>query len=136
VAWGPGSVTCASGSRFSFSLELKLVLGQCGISRAGAARKMPAGKANFWVDSYPMMSYRKGNKGGVMAVDFEALDLVRSENRSRSYNKRLDDLARENQELGDLVADAIACVVELEKPSHIGRSTTLKERFEKIKKRG
>jgi len=71
-----------------------------------------------------------------MAVDFEALDLVRSENRSRSYNKRLDDLARENQELGDLVADAIACVVELEKPSHIGRSTTLKERFEKIKKRG
>jgi len=71
-----------------------------------------------------------------MAVDFEALDLVRSQNRSRSYNKRLDDLARENQELGDLVADAIACVVELEKPSHIGRSTTLKERFEKIKKRG
>ena len=71
-----------------------------------------------------------------MAVDFEALDLVRSSNRSRSYNKKLDELARQNQELGDLVADAIACVVELEKPSHIGRSTTLKERFEKIKKRG
>ena len=71
-----------------------------------------------------------------MAVDFEALDLVRSQNKSRSYNKKLDELARQNQELGDLVADAIACVVELEKPSHIGRSTTLKERFEKIKKRG
>lgn len=71
-----------------------------------------------------------------MAVDFEALDLVRSQNKSRSYNKKLDELARENQELGDLVADAIACVVELEKPSHIGRSITLKERFEKIKKRG
>ena len=71
-----------------------------------------------------------------MAVDFEALDLVRSQNKSRSYNKRLDELVKENQELGDLVADAIACVVELEKPSHIGRSTTLKERFQKIKKRG
>ena len=71
-----------------------------------------------------------------MAVDFEALDLVRSQNKSRSYNKKLDELARENQELGELVADAIACVVELEKPSHVGRSTTLKERFEKIKKGG
>jgi len=71
-----------------------------------------------------------------MAVDFEALDLVRSQNKSRSYNKKLDELTAQVKELGDLVADAIACVVELEKPSHIGRSTTLKERFEKIKKRG
>ena len=71
-----------------------------------------------------------------MAVDFEALDLVRGENKSRFYNKKLDDLARENHELGELVADAIAYVVELEKPSHVGRSTTLKERFHKIKKRG
>ena len=71
-----------------------------------------------------------------MAVDFEALDLVRGENKSRFYNKKLDDLARENQELAELVADAITCVVELEKPSHVGRSTTLKERFQKIKKRG
>ena len=71
-----------------------------------------------------------------MAVDFEALDLVRSQNKSRSYNKKLDELVKENRELGDLVADAIACVEELEKPSHVGRSTTLKERFQKIKKRG
>ena len=71
-----------------------------------------------------------------MAVDFEALDLVRSSNKSRSYNKKLDELARQNQELARLLADAIACVVELEKPSHVGRSTTLKERFEKIKKGG
>ena len=78
-----------------------------------------------------------------MAVDFEALDLVRSQNRSRSYNKRLEGLQQQVKELGDLVeeleelvADAIACVVELEKPSHVGRSTTLKERFQKIKKRG
>jgi len=71
-----------------------------------------------------------------MAVDFEALDLVRSQNRSRSYNKRLEGLQQQVKELGDLVADAIACVEELEKPSHVGRSITLKERFQKIKKRG
>ena len=71
-----------------------------------------------------------------MAVDFEALDLVRSQNKSRSYNKKLDELAAQVTDLQELVADAIACVVELEKPSHIGRSTTLKERFQKIKKRG
>ena len=66
-----------------------------------------------------------------MAVDFEALDLVRSQNRSRSYNKRLEGLQQQVTELGELVADAIACVVELEKSSHVGRSTTLKERFQK-----
>ena len=71
-----------------------------------------------------------------MAVDFEALDLVRSSNKSRSYNKKLDELARQNQELARLLADAIACVVELEKPSHVGRSTNLKERLNKIKKGG
>ena len=71
-----------------------------------------------------------------MTVDFEALDLVRSQNKSRSYNKKLDELTAQVKELGELVADAIACVVELEKPSHVGRSTTLKERFQKIKKRG
>ena len=71
-----------------------------------------------------------------MAVDFEALDLVRSQNKSRSYNKKLDELAAQVTDLQELVADAIACVEELEKPSHIGRSITLKERFQKIKKRG
>ena len=71
-----------------------------------------------------------------MAVDFEALDLVRSSNRSRSYNKKLDGLRQQVTGLEELVVDAIACVVELEKPSHVGRSTTLKERFQKIKKRG
>ena len=71
-----------------------------------------------------------------MAVDFEALDLVRSSNRSRSYNKKLDGLRQQVTGLEELVVDAIACVVELEKPSRVGRSTTLKERFEKIKKGG
>ena len=71
-----------------------------------------------------------------MAVDFEALDLVRSSNRSRSYNKKLDWLRQQVTDLQELVTDAIECVEELEKPSHIGRSITLKERFRKIKKRG
>tara|TARA_Y100000361_G_scaffold76907_1_gene68042 strand:- start:25 stop:240 length:216 start_codon:yes stop_codon:yes gene_type:complete len=71
-----------------------------------------------------------------MAVDFEALDLVRSQNKSRSYNKKLDELAAQVTDLQELVTDAIECVEELELPSHVGRSITLKERFEKIKKRG
>jgi len=71
-----------------------------------------------------------------MTVDFEALDLVRGENKSRSYHKRIDELQQQNTDLRELVADAIACVEELEKPSYVGRSITLKERFEKIKKRG
>ena len=71
-----------------------------------------------------------------MAVDFKALDLVRSSNRSRSYNKKLDGLQQQVTDLQELVADAIACVEELENPSHIGRGITLKERFQKIKKRG
>jgi len=81
------------------------------------------------------MSYRK-EKGGLMAVDFEALDLVRGENKARSYSKRVDELVQQVTDLQELVADAIACVEELEKPSHVGRSITLKERFQKIKKRG
>ena len=68
-----------------------------------------------------------------MAVDFDALDLVRSRNKSREYNKKLDELRQQVTSLQELVADAISCVVELEKPSHTGRSTILKEKFEKIK---
>tara|TARA_R100001460_G_scaffold18238_1_gene38671 strand:- start:872 stop:1087 length:216 start_codon:yes stop_codon:yes gene_type:complete len=69
-----------------------------------------------------------------MAVDFDALDLVRSRNKSREYNKKLDLLQQQNQSLQELVQDAIACVEEMEKPSHIGRSISLKERLQKIKK--
>tara|TARA_R100001480_G_scaffold86275_1_gene93937 strand:+ start:1329 stop:1544 length:216 start_codon:yes stop_codon:yes gene_type:complete len=69
-----------------------------------------------------------------MAVDFDALDLVRSRNKSREYNKKLDLLQQQNQSLQELVADAITCVEEMEKPSHIGRSISLKERLQKIKK--
>ena len=38
-----------------------------------------------------------------MAVDFDALDLVRSRNRSRAYNKKLDELTQQNQLLQELV---------------------------------
>ena len=34
-----------------------------------------------------------------MAVDFDALDLVRTENKSRAYNRKVDELAQRNQEL-------------------------------------
>ena len=54
-----------------------------------------------------------------MAVDFEALDLVRSQNKSRSYNKKLDELAAQVEELQQLVTDVIAWVEELELPSHV-----------------
>tara|TARA_R100001463_G_scaffold23429_1_gene56222 strand:+ start:451 stop:678 length:228 start_codon:yes stop_codon:yes gene_type:complete len=75
-----------------------------------------------------MMSYRK-EKGGLMAVDFEALDLVRSSNRSRSYNKKLDDLARENQELARLVKVLVAELPE-------DKRWSFEERLKKIKKEG
>jgi|TARA_R100000149_G_C5813576_1_gene95845 hypothetical protein len=34
-----------------------------------------------------------------MAVDFDALDLVRTENKARAYNKKLDELAQRNKQL-------------------------------------
>ena len=66
-----------------------------------------------------------------MAVDFEALDLVRSQNKSRSYNKKLNELVKENRELGICT---MRLHVLLNQEISQGRSTTLKERFEKIKK--
>ena len=39
-----------------------------------------------------------------MAVDFDALDLVRTQNKARSYNTKLDGLVQENTELRTLVA--------------------------------
>ena len=34
-----------------------------------------------------------------MAVDFDALDLVRTGNKARAYNRRVDELRQRNQEL-------------------------------------
>ena len=39
-----------------------------------------------------------------MAVDFDALDLVRTQNRARSYNKRVGELAQQVTDLQQLVA--------------------------------
>lgn len=64
-----------------------------------------------------------------MAVDFEALDLVRSSNRSRSYNKKLDGLQQQVKELGELVK-----VLVRELPED--KRWSFEERLNKIKKRG
>ena len=34
-----------------------------------------------------------------MAVDFDALDLVRTENKARAYNRKIDELAQRNKQL-------------------------------------
>ena len=39
-----------------------------------------------------------------MTIDFEALDLVRGENKSRSYHKKIDELQQQVTELQELVA--------------------------------
>ena len=62
-----------------------------------------------------------------MAVDFDALDLVRSENKARSYNRKLDELAKENQELVRLVQDLVDDLPDEKKSS-------VQERLNKIKK--
>ena len=55
------------------------------------------------LDLDPMMSYGQTNKGGNMAIDFDALDLVRTGNKARSYNKRVGELAQQVTELRELV---------------------------------
>ena len=62
-----------------------------------------------------------------MAVDFDALDLVRSRNRSREYNKKLDVLRHQNQLLLDLVEAVVRELPEDKKWS-------FEERLKKIKK--
>tara|TARA_A100001201_G_scaffold59602_1_gene57056 strand:+ start:497 stop:694 length:198 start_codon:yes stop_codon:yes gene_type:complete len=62
-----------------------------------------------------------------MAVDFDALDLVRSENKARSYNRKLDELVKENQELVRLVQDLVDDLPDEKKSS-------IEERLKKIKK--
>ena len=64
-----------------------------------------------------------------MAVDFEALDLVRSQNRSRSYSKRLEGLQQQVKELAELVEVLVAELPE-------DKRWSFEERLKKIKKRG
>ena len=61
-----------------------------------------------------------------MAVDFDALDLVRGENKSRLYNKKLQELTQRTQSLQELVE---AVVREL--PSD--KRWSFEKRLKKIK---
>jgi len=80
------------------------------------------------LDEYPMMSYGQTNKGENMAIDFDALDLVRGENKSRSYNKRMDELQQQVTELQELVADVVRELPEEKKWSFEERLKKIKER--------
>jgi len=64
-----------------------------------------------------------------MAVDFDALDLVRTENKARAYNKRVDELRQQVTDLTELVE---ALVREL--PDE--KKWSFEERLKKIKKGG
>ena len=61
-----------------------------------------------------------------MAVDFDALDLVRTENKARAYNRKVDELTQQNHSLQELVE---AVVREL--PSD--KRWSFEERLKKIK---
>jgi hypothetical protein len=61
-----------------------------------------------------------------MAIDFDALDLVRSENRSRLYSKKLQELDQRNQSLHEL---ALQMLKELPEE----KRWSFEERLKKIK---
>jgi len=83
---------------------------------------------NFFLDRYPMMSYGQTNKGENMAIDFDALDLVRGENKSRSYNKRIDELARQVASLQELAQQMVKELPDEKKWSFEERLKKIKER--------
>jgi hypothetical protein len=83
---------------------------------------------NFFLDRYPMMSYGRTNKGEYMAIDFDALDLVRGENKARSYNKKIDELQLQVTDLQELVADVVRELPEEKKWSFEERLKKIKER--------
>jgi len=62
-----------------------------------------------------------------MAVDFDALDLVRSRNKSRAYNRKLDELQQQVISLQELVEAVVRELPEDKKWS-------FEERLKKIKK--
>ena len=80
------------------------------------------------VDRYPMMSYGQTNKGEYMAIDFDALDLVRGENKSRSYNTKLDGLQQQVTSLQELVTQMIKELPDEKKWSFEERLKKIKER--------
>ena len=63
-----------------------------------------------------------------MAIDFDALDLVRGENKSRSYNTKLDGLQQQVTELQELVTQMV-------KELPVEKRWSFEERLKKIKQR-
>ena len=63
-----------------------------------------------------------------MAIDFDALDLVRSENKSRSYNTKLDGLQQQVTELTTLVTQMV-------KELPVENRWSFEERLKRIKER-
>ena len=75
-----------------------------------------------------MMSYGQTNKGEYMAIDFDALDLVRGENKSRSYNTKLDGLQQQVTDLQELVTQMVKELPDDKKWSFEERLKKIKER--------
>ena len=63
-----------------------------------------------------------------MAIDFDALDLVRGENKSRSYNTKLDGLQQQVTDLQELVTQMV-------KELPVEKRWSFEERLKKIKER-
>jgi len=63
-----------------------------------------------------------------MAIDFDALDLVRGENKSRSYNTKLDGLQQQVTDLQELVTDVVKELPDEKKWSFEERLKKIKER--------
>jgi len=75
-----------------------------------------------------MMSYGRTNKGEYMAIDFDALDLVRGENKSRSYNKKIDELQLQVTDLQELATQMVKELPDEKKWSFEERLKKIKER--------
>ena len=63
-----------------------------------------------------------------MAIDFDALDLVRTQNKARSYSKKIDGLQEQVTSLQELVAQMV-------KELPVEKRWSFEERLKKIKER-
>ena len=63
-----------------------------------------------------------------MAIDFDALDLVRGENKASSYNTKLDGLQQQVTELTELVTQMVKELPDDKKWSFEERLKKIKER--------
>jgi hypothetical protein len=71
-----------------------------------------------WIRTLMDFLFDKGHRMGKvwlerkrnMAIDFDALDLVRGENKARSYNKKLDGLQQQVTSLQELVKEMVSAL--------------------------